>query len=281
MDPRRRCPAQSHADETSRVGEGYKVIRKTGMLQISTMSYINKHPGPFEVLTHVYHELGIQSNILVSAKYRHTGAGILTPAKLLSALHKVIREHPALSAIGVSQPSEKKEGNHRLWEAVLPAVYLENCVEFLDVDLDGDATLCQVFENAHSHWFDTQNKTKPWWKAIVVNGIQVVFVYHHSIGDGLSGYAFHRSLLTALNDDEVISHSTGAATKREPYVTADLNKMPPPYPFGIGEKLFWPYVCVDSNSNFSRVTRSWITYLGFTSSVQLATPRTRVPFWIK
>lgn len=214
----------------------------------------------------MYHELGIQSNILVSAKYSHTTLSVLTPVKLLSALETVIKKHPALSTIGVSQPSEKKEGNHRLWEAVLPAVYPENCVEFLNVDLDGDATLRQVFENAHSHWFDTQNKTKLWWKVIVVNGIHVVFVYHHSIGDGLSGYAFHRSLLAALNDEEVTSHSTVAAAEREAYVTSDLNKMPPPYPFGIDEKLFWPHVCVfsepvESISNSSRLRRNWATHL--------------------
>jgi len=32
-----------------------------------------------------------------------------------------------------------------------------------------------------------------------VNGKTAIFVFHHSIGDGLSGYAFHKKLLAALN----------------------------------------------------------------------------------
>src|ERR1700709_1242888 len=155
--------------------------------------------GPYEVLTDLFHDLGVQSNILVSATYAHRGSGILTPARVSSALLLVIHEHPALWLIGVKQPSQRKEGNNRMWEARLPSIIFKDCVQFVNENNEGDAGILKIFKKAHNQWFDTGNKSKPWWKLIVVNGRNLIFLYHHSIGDGLCGYAFHRSFLAALN----------------------------------------------------------------------------------
>ena len=102
----------------------------------------NSSKGPLELLTHLYHDLGIQSNVLVFAEYTKDGQ-ILTKSKVLKALAVVINDQSALSIIGVSQPSEKKEGNHRLWEARLPALRIQDCVEFLEIQ--GNLNASQVF----------------------------------------------------------------------------------------------------------------------------------------
>ncbi|KAL5322671.1 hypothetical protein ACEPPN_010646 [Leptodophora sp. 'Broadleaf-Isolate-01'] len=166
---------------------GYELVRKAG---------------PLEVLTDLFHDLGIQSNVRVSCEYFHETKK-LSPARVFRALGQVIQEIPALSIIGVSQPSEKKEGNHRTWEARLPILGFHDCVEFLnDSSVKSDTALAKISEGIHNRWFDTQNTTKPWWRLLIVNGTNAIFVFHHSIGDGISGYAFHKSLLAALNADD-------------------------------------------------------------------------------
>jgi hypothetical protein len=197
--------------------------------------------GPYEILTHLFHDLGIQSNILVSATYLHKGSECLTPAKLSAALLAVIHEHPALLLIGVTQPSEKKPGNHRLWETRLPRIIFEDCVEFINADLEGDAAVAELFKKLHNQWFDTTDQSKPWWKVTVINASHVIFLYHHSVADGLSGYTFHRSLLTALNENELMPIPTGGS---DPETFESLPpKDPPPYPLEqLDDKLSWPYV---------------------------------------
>jgi hypothetical protein len=212
--------------------------------QVSEKSTKRYHPdnpaGPLELLTHLFHDLGIQSNVLVCAEYtRHNQ--LLTSRKVLKALAKVVNDQPSLSIIGVSQPSEKKVGNHGLWEARLPAIRIQDCVEFTNTQADVD--LVQVFENAHNNWFDTKDTSKPWWKLLVINGRYAVFIYHHSIGDGLSGYAFHRSFLAALNSNEVTSSPTSGVTEEGTFITHEPLKMPTPSPFDqIDENISWLYI---------------------------------------
>ena len=75
------------------------------------------------------------------ARYAHAGKASLTPGRMFRALEAVVKEHPALAIIDASQPSEKKEGNHRLWEARLSAIDLKYCVEFMTDDASGDSGL--------------------------------------------------------------------------------------------------------------------------------------------
>jgi Alcohol acetyltransferase len=192
-----------------------------------------------EILTHLFHDLGIQSNVLVCAEYTKDGQ-LLTKSKILEALSKVINDQPALSIIGVSQPSETKVGNHRLWEARLPALRVEDCVEFLD--FPGSLDLARIFENVHNQWFDTHDPTKPWWKLLIVNGRYGLFVFHHSIADGLSGYAFHRSLLAALNANEESLDSVSGATEDKFVARHPAKELTPSLFSLIDDKLSWIYV---------------------------------------
>lgn len=141
-----------------------------------------------------------------------------------------IQEHPALQIIGLRNSSEIKQDNHRLWEARLPDISLKGCVEFIDADIDNNIKLSAIFRTAHSCWFDNSYKSKPWWRVTIINGIYSLFVYHHSIGGGLCGHTFQRSLLAALNSDVDLarSHSDANASSQE----ISPSKIPFPYPLG-------------------------------------------------
>ncbi|KAK9350504.1 alcohol acetyltransferase [Lipomyces doorenjongii] len=189
--------------------------------------------GHYETMYNLFHELGIQSNILVSATYSHR-TSLLTEPTLFKALHIVINHHPALGIIGVSKSSQKKKGNHRLWEARLNTINLKDCVEFVQYD-GKDQGLQEVIEKAHNEWFTTEEKTRPWWKIVVVNGAHVLFVYHHMIGDGRSGYAFHRSLLAALNEIEALKTNDGISTDSGAFMVNVPATLPPAHSIAVVE----------------------------------------------
>lgn len=121
----------------------------------------------------------------------------LSPAVMYKALPLVISEHPALATILVDQPSTKKMGRKRTWQARLKRIWFKDCVRFID-DVVEKEHFTQLLQVEHNTWFNTDDKTKPLWR-VVVNGSRVLFVFHHSVCDGRSGMIFHRSLLTALN----------------------------------------------------------------------------------
>jgi hypothetical protein len=109
--------------------------------------------GPYETLHKLTHELGLYSNIVVSATYEHHGIAELTPSLLFKALPKVIQEHPALALIADCQPSLKTKGHHRSWEARLKRTHLKGCVEFVDGYAYEKRGLQQILEEEHNKWF--------------------------------------------------------------------------------------------------------------------------------
>ncbi|KUJ19284.1 uncharacterized protein LY89DRAFT_780265 [Mollisia scopiformis] len=193
---------------------------------------------PLAVLPHLFHELGIQSNLLVSATYIHPTIHLM-PSLVYHSLASVISQHPALSIIGVTRPSTKTPGHHRIWDAHLPIIQLKDCVEFLDLDFDGDGQLAQTLEETHNFWFSTSDKTKPLWKILVLNGKTVVWVCHHGIADGLSGYAFHRSFLEALNSPHVVAKEDDIESVITPRI--DAAALPSPLE-DFEENLSWLHV---------------------------------------
>lgn len=225
-------------------GRGYEFIREAGTqtLWMVILSPPNKLTGPFETMSHLFHDLGIQSNILVSARYSHADSHQkLTPARVFKALKTTIHEHPALSIIGVVQPSRTNEGNHRFWEARLNVIRFADCVEFLEDTVEGDEALARLFERCHGEWFNTRDRTKPWWKVVVKGGL-VVFVCHHLVGDGISGHAFQRSFLAALNKQEE-DFDTDEDVLEDAKFFPNRGVPLPIYPMElIEEKLSWPHV---------------------------------------
>lgn len=148
-------------------------------------------------LWYLYHRLGIWSNILISARYcSASGCQLIKPA-VVAALRAVVKAHPALWHVFVQRPSSKK-GRHTLHIAALRVLDLEKCIVYLD-GADNAGVTSELLEAIHNEWEWTADEPeRPWWK-LLVKGRNIVFVYHHSVGDGMSGVVFHREFLAALN----------------------------------------------------------------------------------
>jgi hypothetical protein len=76
---------------------------------------------------------------------------------------------------------------------------MEDCVSFVDDYDDSDIGMRKLFQKVHNEWFDTEDRTRPLWRVIVINRVHVLFIYHHAVCDGVGGTSFHQSLLAALN----------------------------------------------------------------------------------
>ncbi|KAF7556260.1 hypothetical protein G7Z17_g1539 [Cylindrodendrum hubeiense] len=173
-------------------------LRRKSNMAGSTGNYtLVRGTGFIQRLWYLYHRLGIWSNILISAEYRSSNGSQLTKPAIIAALRTVVQAHPALWHVFVQRPSSKK-GCHGLHTAALRVLDLEQCIEYLDDEDDAGIT-SETLERLHNEWLWTADEPgSPWWK-VVVKGHNIVFVYHHSIGDGISGIVFHREFLAALN----------------------------------------------------------------------------------
>ncbi|KAF4984008.1 hypothetical protein FZEAL_713 [Fusarium zealandicum] len=176
--------------------KAYTLVRGTGVLQR---------------LWYLYHRLGIWSNILVAAHYTSVDGNGLTKEVLLDALGTVAMSHPSLWQVFVKRPSSNP-GCHGLHTAVLRTIDLDKCIEYLDDDQGEPGITSDILEYAHNEWLWTADEPdRPLWK-LLVKGRNIIFVYHHSLGDGVSGMVFHRELLAALNSPTVTK--TGGAEHR-------------------------------------------------------------------
>ncbi|KAF6799417.1 hypothetical protein CSOJ01_12520 [Colletotrichum sojae] len=176
------------AKEDESHSSGYTIVRKT--TQVERMFYI-------------YHRLGIQSNVVVAARYASAQPGrqglYLSDEAVFSALNAVITKYPEIGLVGVVEQSDAN--THLLSMASLHTIDLDTCVEFIDDEVpELDENL---FEKLHGEWFWAEDEVKPgqpWWKVMVLGRRDVVFVFHHSVCDGSFGMTFHREFLAALNE---------------------------------------------------------------------------------
>ncbi|CAK5267549.1 unnamed protein product [Mycena citricolor] len=131
---------------------------------------------------------GLDSCVVVSARYVHeSGSQLkLTREILFPALGATVRAHPILSA------RVKDEDSKQPYFVRLDSVDLASVVRFLDT-----ADLEVAIQAQLSAPFDTSAEL-PLWRVTVLSDNTVLFAYHHGIGDGLSGVAFHHSLYAAL-----------------------------------------------------------------------------------
>lgn len=146
----------------------------------------------------LYHRLGLQSNVIVSAKYSCDNGRTLTKPMVVSALRTCIEKHSRLRVVGVMRPSSRK-GRHVLDLATLNRIDLEQCIKWVE-DPDGKGVTSDMLEMMHSEWdFQDDKPDRPFFKLFIIGGTDVVFVFHHMLCDGMSGYVFHREFLAALN----------------------------------------------------------------------------------
>ncbi|EGE01766.1 hypothetical protein TEQG_00811 [Trichophyton equinum CBS 127.97] len=154
------------------------------------------------------------TNVAVTASYvLPASCGLTARDCVFGALEKLIEEHPALSAIPLGEDSLDP------YFVRLPEVDFDQCVSFRErkrpvdaVDaVDGDTELDELLNEQHNIPFAAP---LPYWRLCILTDPQeggrrftAAYVWHHAIGDGTSGKAFHRSLLMALG---VVCSSSGS-----------------------------------------------------------------------
>ncbi|KAF9461246.1 alcohol acetyltransferase [Collybia nuda] len=139
------------------------------------------------------HFLGLDSCVLAAAEYKIPIHLNLNKATIIQALHEVVKSHLALGVRLVGETTSQPSFGR------LPGVDLSRVVEVLDSD-----NLQAAFEAQLSRPFITSSDM-PLWRVVIMRNHYVIFAWHHAIGDGLSGLAFHRALLASLKKVPVIS----------------------------------------------------------------------------
>ncbi|KAJ5427339.1 hypothetical protein N7465_002409 [Penicillium sp. CMV-2018d] len=153
------------------------------------------------------HQVGFYLNVAVSATYFLPDSFVL-PIKdyVYQACEAAIAEHPSLSAIVADDHTQDP------YFVRLPEIDLDQVVSFQDrkpgllaTEADGEPTpdldLQTLLATQHNTPFKAPN---PFWRVCVLLDIEderqftAAFVYHHAIGDGTSGKAFHQTFLRAL-----------------------------------------------------------------------------------
>jgi hypothetical protein len=121
------------------------------------------------------------------------------------ALTDVLHKHPILSVIPVD------EGSTKSYFAQLPVVHLQECVSFLyrsqppDTVTQGvDNELDAILQKQHNTNFKSVDDTFPFWRLLILRApgaeyeFTASFIFHHAIGDGISGLIFHNTFRDAL-----------------------------------------------------------------------------------
>ncbi|KAL4924021.1 uncharacterized protein BDV17DRAFT_275617 [Aspergillus undulatus] len=147
------------------------------------------------------HPLRFYMNVCLTANYSLPESYSL-PLKdyVYKAVETLIGQHPILSAIPLGEDTEEP-----YWVR-LPEIDLAQPIAFqkpaqsLTLD-EHDSELQTLIETQHDSGFTVP---EPYWRLLVLaddessRNFSAVFVYHHALGDGTSGKAFHRTLLQAL-----------------------------------------------------------------------------------
>ncbi|KAL6239516.1 hypothetical protein BDW75DRAFT_198409 [Aspergillus navahoensis] len=159
--------------------------------------------GLMEKYSTTRHPLRFYMNVAITANYTIPETFTL-PLKnyIYRALETLINQHPILSAVPIGEDTDKP------YFARLPEIDLAQPISFqktakgLALD-EQDSELQSLIERQHDTGFTAP---LPYWRLIVLTTDEpercftAVFVYHHGLGDGTSGKAFHRTFLRALRE---------------------------------------------------------------------------------
>ncbi|KAF2001387.1 hypothetical protein P154DRAFT_521774 [Amniculicola lignicola CBS 123094] len=165
--------------------------------------------GKLEQVSAVCHHLGFYQNVGLSAHYTLSGSSSVTISRhlIFAALSKVIRKHSILSAIPIDEDTLAP------YFARLPLIDLEQFVFIIDrskpfTALDGteDRELDEILQTQHNTNFKFEYGSLPFWRLLILqhtelkNEFTASFIFHHGIGDGVSGLVFHRAFRNALEE---------------------------------------------------------------------------------
>ncbi|OAP55345.1 hypothetical protein AYL99_10318 [Fonsecaea erecta] len=124
---------------------------------------------------------------------------------IYQALGDVVTRHPILSAIVVDESTQKP------YFVRLPEIHLDRCVHFQArhrdydpaVEEQRDVELDEFFSTWHGGPYEPPD---PFWRLYILtspahpSNFTASFFYHHALGDGASGMAFHRAFHSALSE---------------------------------------------------------------------------------
>lgn len=129
---------------------------------------------------------------------------------IFCALSAVISQHPILSAIPVDEDTDEP------YFARLPEINLEEAVKFITRqgpfnEVGQDKELDELLEIQHNKNFKDSYSSLPFWRLLIIKnpgpdpGLEFVasFIFHHALGDGISGLVFHNSFFSALVANQV------------------------------------------------------------------------------
>ncbi|EMD39290.1 hypothetical protein CERSUDRAFT_112938 [Gelatoporia subvermispora B] len=159
--------------------------KKSSSATLSTSGNVLRKTGRLERFIGIRHDLGMDTSVVVSARYRNVSGGALDKPTLFTALAKVILRQPALA---VQMSSNCK------FFLRLEKIDLSQVVEFVGIGVK----LQDHIESHLRRGFETSSG-RPLWRISLMPDNTVVFAFYHGVADGMSGQAFHRSLLGALN----------------------------------------------------------------------------------
>lgn len=202
--------------------------------------------GRLEQYSTARHQIGFYLNVIVAATYELPETFTL-PVKdyVYRACAAVIAEHPVLSAIPAADDTQEP------YFVRLPQIELDQVVSFHQRQATSSVTedepvpdhdLQVLLEEQHNSGFTAPNAF--WRLCILANGekqnqFTAVYVFHHALGDGGSGKAFHQSFLQALStagELETKSLVESPKTPLLPNIEA-LHSMPLSF-FFLAKKLF-------------------------------------------
>ncbi|KAM5341913.1 hypothetical protein ACJ41O_014944 [Fusarium nematophilum] len=188
--------------------------------------------GKLEQVSASCHHLGFFNNVGLSAHYKLSQSS--PPAALdlrrlvFAAVRDVIRKHRVLSAIPVDE--DKPDA----YFASLPSVDLTRSIIFVERTTPSseaeDRQLDAILEDQHNTNFKSGYGSLPFWRLVVLqepeaNGFTASFIYHHAIGDGVSGLVFHSAFRNAL--EAASSQSWSESKAEEAFVPDDTPLLPP------------------------------------------------------
>ncbi|KAM0272548.1 hypothetical protein ACHAQH_008684 [Verticillium albo-atrum] len=152
----------------------------------------------------------------------------------MAAIREVIRKNPILFAVPINEDAVD------IYFASLPRIDLTRSITFVKRTKPfptaanrKDEELDALLEKQHNTSFKAEYGTLPFWRLIVLEDagssqeFTASFIYHHAIGDGVSGLVFHNAFRAAL--EAASSSADAAGSESEATIAPDesISLLPP------------------------------------------------------
>ncbi|KAL9620747.1 MAG: hypothetical protein Q9160_004760 [Pyrenula sp. 1 TL-2023] len=132
------------------------------------------------------------------------------------------------------------EDSPNAYFAHLPSIDLERSVFFIErsqslagADRGEDTELDTILQDQHNTNFKTEYGNLPFWRLLILKdpGVEkeftASFIFHHAIGDGVSGLVFHNAFRDALEAASASSSPFPMNSKPQDVVPNDAMLLPP------------------------------------------------------